>query len=139
MATDLVTIENNILGRLQPVATQYNVGLGRLDANELNRPVTASQLFVDYNGFTVQYPLTSNRQELRTYSYRVYLRLLNLQTHDQAYPVLSAVSRRLKDFKPNPILVVRGLQLISEKPDLSKVADGLWVYVQNYDFQILEV
>ena len=137
--TDLVAIENAIVTRLQPLVATYNVAIGKLDANELNRPVQSHQIFVDYDGFKSEFPLTNSGQELRTYSYKIYVRFLNLQTHDLAYPLLGAIATALKNFKPLANFTIKPMRLLSEKPDTSQVKDGLWFYVQNYDFQILEV
>jgi len=137
--SDLVAIENAIVNQLQPLVATYNVAIGKLDANELNRPVQSQQIFVDYDGFTSESPITLQGQEIRTYSYKIYVRFLNLQTHDLAYPLLSAIAKLLSDFKPLTDFTLRGMNLLSEKPDTSQVKDGIWFYVQQYDFDILEV
>lgn len=139
MATNLIAIEDAIVAKLQPLVATYNVAIGKLDANELNRPVQSHQIFVDYDGFKSESPMSFNGQELRTYSYKIYVRFLNLQTHDLAYPLLGAIAKLLKDFKPLANFTVRPMRLLSEKPDTSQVKDGLWFYVQIYEFQILEV
>lgn len=139
MATDLVAVENAIVARLQPLIAAYNVAIGKLDANELNRPVLSNQIFVDYDGFKSESPITNSGQELRTYSYKIYVRFLNLQTHDLAYPLLGAIATSLQNFKPIANFTVKPMRLISEKPDTSQVKDGLWFYVQVYEFQILEI
>ncbi len=139
MATDLVAIENLILAKLQPLAAIYNVAIGKLDAHELKRPVVGGQVFVNYAGFDSESPITFNGQEVRSYKYQVLVRFVNLRTHDQAYPLLGAIATALSKFVPIARLTVKPMNLQSEKPDTTQVADGIWIYVQNYNFQILEV
>jgi len=67
-------------------------------------------------------------------------RFIELSTHDQAYPLLGAVKDRFRDYQPFGRLCVKPMRLIREKPPtIPQMLDGFWIYIQEFEFDLLEV
>lgn len=140
MATDLVAVEEELIARLAAVGIANGVSISKLDAFKLKEPVQSGQVFVVYNGLKASDVLTFNAIQTTTFRYQIWVRYVNLATHDQAYPLLGAIKDRLRDFKPLGRLCTKPMRFVQEKPDLSQVSDyGIWAYIQDYEFDLLEV
>jgi hypothetical protein len=139
VATDLIALEKRILDKISPIAAGFGIRVGLLDAQELKTPVSSGQAFLSYGGRRlVQEVSTFNGGSVYEYSFELIYRHLNLRTHNEAYPLLSAVVSALKGFEVSEYNV-KPMRLESEKPDLSQIADGLWMYIQTYKFELLEI
>ena len=140
MATNLQLLEDDLIARVEPVCTANGVSVGKLNAYELSQPMQSGQAFVNYSGVSPSEVLSFQGQVVSTFRFDFVVRDANLSTHDQAYPLLGAVKDRFRDYEPLDRLCVKPMRLISEKPPtIPQMLDGFWIYVQEYEFDLLEV
>ena len=139
MAIDMIALEDDLVLRLAPTCAANLISVGKLNAYELNQPVQSGQAFINYAGSRTSEPLTFNSQRVTTYRFDFVVRYTNLTTHDQAYPLLAAIRDRFRDYAPTS-LCTKPMRLLREiPPTIQQQLDGFWLYVQEYDFQLLEV
>lgn len=145
MATDLQALETELVLLIAPTCAAHLVSVGKLNAYELNQPVQSGQAFINYAGVQISEPLTFNAQRIATYRFDFLVRYTNLTSHDQAYPLLAAIKDRFRDYEPRDYepmgdFCTKPMRLIREiPPTIQQQLDGFWLYVQEYEFDLLEV
>lgn len=140
MATNLRLLEDDLIARVAQVCASNGVSVAKLNAYELSQPMQSGQAFINYGGVSPSEVLSFQGQVISTFRFDFVVRYANLSTHDQAYPLLGSVKDRFRDYKPLGRLCVKPMRLTKEKPPtIPQMLDGFWIYIQEYEFDLLEV
>lgn len=129
-------IENEIIQWLQPLGKQYNVGIEELTAYSLKRVIQHHQIYVNYDRRSFDYPNFTDTPIVEDISYDVFIRFVDLRSHDSAYPLLDAIVNRLSEFESTEVEVTIPLRITEEQFLSDMVDDGIWVYRQKWQIQI---
>lgn len=132
----LSTLESAILQRLQPLGIQFNVGIEELTAYSLKRVIQHHQVYVNYSNRDFEYLNYTDIPTVQDITFNIYVRFLDLRSHDSAYPLLDAIVDRLRQFEPDEVQVIQPLSIKSEKFLADMVDDGIWIYQQVWTIQI---
>jgi hypothetical protein len=132
----LQTLEAAILEWLQPLGKQFNVGIEELTAYSLKRVIQHHQVYINYSNRSFEYPNFTDTPLVQNVSFDIFIRFLDLRSHDSAYPLLDAIVDRLRRFEPDEVQVIQPLAIASEKFLADMVDDGIWIYQQIWTIQI---
>lgn len=140
MATNVGLLEGVLIAHATETCQSFGVSVAKLNAYELGQPMQSGQAFINYSGVSPSEVISFQGQVISTFRFDFVVRYANLSTHDQAYPLLGAVKDRFRDYQPLDRLCVKPMRLIREKPPtIPQMLDGFWIYVQEYEFDLLEV
>lgn len=140
MATDLKLLEDDLIARIAIACANNGVSIAKLNAYELGQPMQSGQAFINYSGVSPSEVFSFQGQVISTFRFDFVVRYANLSTHDQAYPLLGTIKDRFRDYKPFRRLCVKPMRLMKEKPPtIPQMLDGFWIYIQEYEFDLLEV
>lgn len=134
----LSELESAILAWLVPLGKRFNVGIEELTAYSLKRVIQYHQVYVNYDRRTFEYPNYTDTPIVQEVSFDIYVRFLDLRSHDSAYPLLDAIVNSLSKFDMafEAFQVVVPLAIAGEEFLADMVADGIWVYRQKWTIQI---
>lgn len=127
----LSDIENAIIVKLQPLVALYEVAIGKLDDEQLSRPVQNKQIFVSYRRTSFSAPLFMDRISMRQeVEFEILTRGVDSRTHDAFYPILDAIISKLTGF--HPIDSFRPLIPKSQDFDGRYIDDSIFAYLQVF-------
>jgi hypothetical protein len=132
----LSTLETELLQWLEPLGTRFNFGIEELTAYSLKRVIQHHQVYVNYSNRSFEYVNYTDAPLVQDISFDIYIRFLDLRSHDSAYPILDALIDRLRKFEPDGVQVIQPLSIKTEKFLADMVDDGIWVYQQTWSIQI---
>jgi hypothetical protein len=138
---DLSAIETDLISRLSTVQSTYNLSVGALNAEKLNRPFNQAQVLVSYRRSEFSSPQSLHQFQFATISFELITRFKDLRSHAQAYPILSALRDRLWNYVPasvDSLEVVEPIRQVDEKfSDHKLLAAGIWTYSQTYTLKMV--
>lgn len=129
-------IETAIIQWLQPLGKQFNVGVEELTAYSLKRVIQHHQVYINYDRRSFEYPNFTDTPIIQDINYDVFIRFVDLRSHDSAYPLMDAIVHRLSKFETTEVSVLLPLRIISEEFLSDMVDDGIWIYRQRWTIQI---
>lgn len=132
----LSQIETAIILWLQPLGQKYNVGIEELTAYSLKSVIQHHQIYVNYDRRSFEYLNYTDAPIVQDINFDVYVRFLDLRSHDSAYPILDALVQSLSKFDTGDVEITKPLSIISEEFLADMVADGIWIYRQKWQIQI---
>lgn len=126
-------IEDAIIAKLEPLRTQNNCAITKLDKQALSRPRSGNEVFVNYEGRNSGDPeyLDEPIFQFDELEFEVMTSVMELRTHETAYPILEKVRALLTGFKP--VGCVRPLVMLGRETLIKKFIDeGIWAYSQKF-------
>lgn len=136
MATDLLEAEDFLMELLEPLTPIHNIQVLRMSANVFSTAVTVSTIYLNFVDVKNALINTFNRGYAKDVRFEVLIRLLNLQTHTRAFPIIKSVEEALVGKKP--IKGCRGIEMADQRFMTESVPDGLWFYSMMFGFQIYD-
>ena len=136
MALDIDAIEQNIVAYLSPPLMALNASVGTTEADALNQVVTTANVFVNYAGMVRDEADTFNRPKIATFNLNIVVRVKDLRSHKVAFPICEKIRELLEFYAPTAAFV-QSLRFESERIDLQFVADGIWLFIQDWTSTVL--
>jgi hypothetical protein len=138
---DLSAIETDLISRLSTVQSTYNLSVGALNAEKLNRPFNQAQVLVSYRRTEFNSPQSLHQFQIATISFELITRFKDLRSHAQAYPILTALRDRLWNYVPTSVTsldVVEPIRQVDERfIDHKLLSDSIWSYSQVYALKMI--
>ncbi len=132
----LTTLEAELLQWLKPIGHQFNVGIEELTAYSLKRVIQHHQIYVNYSNRSFEYLNYTDTPLVQDVNFDIYVRFLDLRSHDSAYPILDGLIDRLRKFNTEAVQVLTPIAITSEEFLADLVEEGIWMYRQKWTIQI---
>ena len=132
----LKELETAILQWLKPIGQKYNVGIEELTAYSLKRVIQSNQIYVNYDRRSFEYLNYTDAPIVQDITFNIFVRFLDLRSHDSAYPLLDALVKRLSNIEFEDIPVGLPMTIKSEEFLADMIDDGIWIYRQVWTIQI---
>jgi len=136
VALDIDAIEQDIVTHLAPSLMALNASVGTTEADALNQVVTTANVFVNYAGMVRDETDTFNRPPIAMFNLNIVVRVKDLRSHKVAFPICEKVRELLEFYLPTTAFV-QPLRFEAERIDLQFVADGIWLFIQDWTSTVL--
>jgi len=124
-------IVQDIVEFLKPKLMPINASVDLFDAEALKRVVTTANVFVRYSGLTIIDESTLNGLRVASASFEIAVRVADIRTQQTTLPICDLIREVLEGYGPSSSFL-DALTFQSESPDNSQIADGIWIFVQQW-------